>query len=246
MNSIKIRLANFFSQFIFNKIIVCSDELKLWTHSTHKIKNTKLKVMYNCVNLSKFKPKRDKQLAKYLGIPTVLPKYTFITVGSLGEGVNKRMDIGIKAIEKLRARNIDAGLVICGDGKNRIKLEHLSADLKISDSVIFLGNRRDVHNIMPHCYAYVHSAPYEPFGIVCIEAMACGLPVILPDSGGIQRIITDKKEGFIYQSLNEQALAEKMISLINGDYTTLAINAQIKVREYGVTNYVKNLYSLYE
>ena len=74
MNSSKMRLANFFSQFIFNKIIVCSDELKQWVVKTHKIKSSKLKVIYNCVDLSKFKPIQDKRLNKYLGISNSLPK----------------------------------------------------------------------------------------------------------------------------------------------------------------------------
>ncbi|PHR13026.1 MAG: hypothetical protein COA40_05770 [Aequorivita sp.] len=246
MNSLKMRLANFFTQFFFNKIIVCSDELKEWVVKTHKIKSSKLKVMYNCVDLSKFKPIQNKRLVIYLEISTTLPKYTFITVGSMGEGVNKRIDISIKAIKVLRDKGLDVGMVICGDGKNRNKLEQLSEDLDISNSILILGNRKDVHNIMPHCYAYIHSAPYEPFGIVCIEAMASGLPVIIPNSGGIQKIITDKKEGFIYQSLSEQALAAKVELLIASDYSKFATNALIKVQEYGVTPYVKTLYSLYE
>ena len=164
----------------------------------------------------------------------------------MGEGVNKRIDISIKAIKELRDKGLDVGLVICGDGKNRNKLEQLSEDLDISNSILFLGNRRDVHKIMPYCYAYMHSAPYEPFGIVCIEAMASGLPVILPNSGGIQKIITDKIEGFIYKALDEQALAEKVEMLMGSDYNKFSTNALIKVQDYGVTPYVKNLYSLYE
>jgi glycosyltransferase involved in cell wall biosynthesis len=60
LNSFKFRILNFFSQFFFQNIIVCSVQLKEWAHITHKISNSKLKVMYNCVDLSKFKPVEKK------------------------------------------------------------------------------------------------------------------------------------------------------------------------------------------
>ncbi|WP_019037081.1 glycosyltransferase family 4 protein [Psychroflexus tropicus] len=247
MNSLKMRFLNYFSQFIFKKIIVCSDELKQWVINAHKVSASKLKVMYNCVDLFKFKPESDKDLKKYLNLQKKLPNYMFITVGSMGEGVNKRIDVSIKAIAELREKNIDAGLVICGDGKNRQKLEKLTTELWIENSILFLGNRNDVHHIMPHCYAYVHSAPYEPFGIVCIEAMASGLPVILPNSGGIQRIITNSIEGYIYEALNHSKLAKKAELLINSDdYNLFSKNALDKVSEYSVENYTNKLYRLYE
>ena len=247
MNSHKMRILNYFSQFIFKKIIVCSDELKQWVMDTRKVNASKLKVMYNCVDLSKFKPESDKDLKKYLNLEEKLPNYMFITVGSMGEGVNKRIDVSIKAIAELREKNTDAGLVICGDGKNRQKLEKLTTELGIKNSIFFLGNRNDVHQIMPHCYAYMHSAPYEPFGIVCIEAMASGLPVILPDSGGIQRIINNSIEGYIYETLKSNKLAQKAELLINSDdYDVFSKKALDKVSEYSVKNYTKELYRLYE
>lgn len=247
MNSLKMRITNFLSQFIFKIIIVCSDELKEWVVKTHKINPSKIKVMYNCVDLKKFQPATSKNLSHYLNFKNEPPEFTFITVGSMGEGVNKRIDISINAIAKLNEYKIDAGLVICGDGKNRNKLENLAEKLGISDSIYFLGNRNDVHKIMPHCYAYLHSAPYEPFGIVCIEAMASGLPVILPNSGGIQKIISDGKEGFIYEALNYNSLEEKVNKLISSNnYEIYSKNALEKVKIYSVENYVSELYKLYE
>lgn len=245
LNSIFFRITNFFSQFIFNKIIVCSDELKVWTNKTHYIANAKLKVMYNCVDLVKFKPIDAKNLEEILD--KKLPKFNFITVGTLGKGVNKRVDVSIKATAILKEKGYDVGLIICGDGEQRQDLERLSIVLGIESEVHFLGMRNDIPQILPHAYAFVHAAPYEPFGIVCIEAMACGLPAIVPNSGGIQKIVSDGIDGYVYEHLNDKELAIKMENLLlNESYENMVYSALQKVKKYDVKLYVEELYNLYE
>jgi glycosyltransferase involved in cell wall biosynthesis len=244
LNSFKFRITNFFSQFFFQDIIVCSDQLKEWTNKTHRIFNSKLKVMYNCVDLSKYRPIENKNLESFINIP---PKYPFITVGTLGKGVNKRIDISIEAISVLKNKGYDVGLIICGDGDQRVVLENLAVKLKVASKIFFLGMRSDVANILPNCYAFVHAAPYEPFGIVCIEAMACGLPAIVPNSGGIQNIVSNNIDGYVYEKLNKNKMAEKMEIMINNkNYNDLSNQAILKVKNYDVKNYVNSLYKLYD
>lgn len=244
LNSIFFRITNFFSQFIFHKIIVCSDELKSWTNKTHYIANSKLKVMYNCVDLAKFKPVETKNLEKIL--EKKLPKFNFISVGTLGKGVNKRVDVSIKATAILSKKGHDIGLIVCGDGEQRQELEKLALNLGIDKRVQFLGMRNDVPKILPHAFAFVHAAPYEPFGIVCIEALASGLPAIVPNSGGIQKIVSNEVDGYVYEHLNENELAIKMETLLlNNSYDNMVKSALEKVKKYDVKLYVEELYKLY-
>ena len=244
LNSIFFKITNFFSQFIFDTIIVCSEELKIWTNKTHHIANTKLKVMYNCIDLVKFKPVESKQLEKVLD--KKLPKFNFITVGTLGKGVNKRVDVSIKATAILKEKGFDVGLIVCGDGEQKQDLEKLAIDLGIESQVQFLGMRNDIPKILPHAFAFVHAAPYEPFGIVCIEAMASGLPAIVPNSGGIQKIVSDGVDGYVYEHLDENQLAIKMETLLlNNSYSIMVECALEKIKKYDVKLYVEELYKLY-
>lgn len=244
LNSIFFRLTNFFSQFIFDKIIVCSDELKIWTKKTHHISNSNLKVMYNCVDLTKFKPVEIKNIEKVLEKKT--PKFNFITVGTLGKGVNKRVDISVKATAILKEKGYDVGLIVCGDGEQKQDLKNLAISIGVESEVQFLGMRNDIPQILPHAFAFVHAAPYEPFGIVCIEAMACGLPAIVPNSGGIQKIVSDAVDGYVYEHLNENQLAIKMETLLlNDSYNIMVESALEKVKKYDVKLYVEELYKLY-
>ena len=200
--------------------------------------------MYNCVDLAKFKPVETKNVEKIL--EKKLPKFNFITIGTLGKGVNKRVDISIKAIAILKEKGYDIGLIVCGDGEQKEDLKKLTIDLEVESKVQFLGMRNDIPKILPHAFAFVHAAPYEPFGIVCIEAMACGLPAIVPNSGGIQNIVSDKVDGYIYEHLNEKELAFKMETLLlNSSYDNMVKSALEKVKRYDVKLYVEELYKLY-
>jgi L-malate glycosyltransferase len=218
--------------------------LKIWTNKTHHIANAKLKVMYNCIDIVKFKPVAVKNLEKVLD--KKLPKFNFITVGTLGKGVNKRVDVSIKSTAILKEKGFDVGLIVCGDGEQKQNLEKLAIDLGIESQVQFLGMRNDIPQILPHAFAFVHAAPYEPFGIVCIEAMASGLPAIVPNSGGIQKIVSDGVDGYVYEHLDENQLAIKMETLLlNNSYSIMVESALEKIKKYDVKLYVEELYKLY-
>ncbi len=210
-NTLKFRFFNFISQFMFNKIIVCSETHKKWTHKTHKIKNSKIEVYHNCVDIKKFDLTNNLMNSTYEK-PEV--DFLFIAVGTLGKGVNKRMDINIKAIANVHKEGYKVGLVICGDGEQRVELQQLIEKLNMEAYIKLLGNRPDVKDILADCDGFCHAAPYEPFGIVAIEALAMGLPVILPNSGGIKEVLVDKEGGHLYESLNEYDLAVKMLTFV--------------------------------
>lgn len=244
MNSIKFRLANFVAQLFANHIIVCSKALKRWVVRTHHISPQKLKVIHNCVNTKKFTPSNEKPRESSWPKAQTL----FCAVGTLGSGVNKRMDICIKAISLARKKGADVGLLICGDGDQRQKLESLVNSLNVEDHVKFLGMRSDINIILASCDAFCHSAPFEPFGIVCLEAMASSIPVIIPDSGGMPEIITMDYNGFIYRSLSYHELASCMIELsLNQESAALmAKNALDTVRHrFCVEKYVDRVEAYY-
>ena len=245
LKSFPARIANFISQFYFRSIIVCSSSLKEWVQKTHKISGAKLHVLHNCVDLNKFTTIPAKNLNDIIKINQ--KGFNFISVGTLGKGVNKRVDISIKALQLLKKKGITANLIICGDGEQRKDLELLSHRLGIKNQVYFLGLRDDVEKILPHCDAFVHAAPYEPFGIVCLEAMACGLPVIIPNSGGIAEIITDRKDGLSYEALNPEKLAKKMYRLVSDTdlYNHIKRNELQCVKKYSVSKYVETLYNTF-
>jgi 1,4-alpha-glucan branching enzyme len=244
MKSWKFRLANFFAQSLAHRIVVCSEALADWAHRTHGISRSRLLVMHNCVDLARFS--KNGPRAQDIGFPKGTT--VFCAVGTLGRGVNKRVDVCIRALAAARSAGAEAALVICGDGEQRSELEKLSHSLGIVSHVLFLGNRSDVPHVLRACDVFCHAAPFEPFGIVAIEAMAVGLPVVVPDSGGIRETVEHGVNGLLYPALNHQALGQIMATFAREAALreSMGMAGSKIVRErFSVQGYVSDLYRTY-
>lgn len=138
--------------------------------------------------------------------------FQFLNVGLLTE--NKGHIDLIRAFARQFAGNADVELRIGGDGPIRSKLERLTADLGVNDKVVFLGmlSRDEVRKEMQACDAFVLSSHYETFGIVLIEALACGKPVVATHCGGPECIVHDGN-GLLVPVHDEIALGNAMSTL---------------------------------
>jgi glycosyltransferase involved in cell wall biosynthesis len=210
--SLPFRSANFVLQLAAQRIVVCSQALADWAHQTHRIARKRLWVLHNCVDVSRFTARTTGgACGPRWGFG---PNATvFVAAGSLGHGVNKRTDVCLRGLASARRRGQDVALVIAGDGPQRQELEQLANELGIAPFVRFLGIRSDVPEVMRGCDAFCHAAPFEPFGIVCVEAMATALPVIVPDQGGMKEAVEPGQTGLIYATLDSEALGAAMAEL---------------------------------
>jgi 1,4-alpha-glucan branching enzyme len=244
MNSRTFRVANFFAQFLAHRIVVCSDALADWVHRTHGISRSRLLVMHNCVDLARFSKNGTKAKDVEFGHGTTV----FCAVGTLGRGVNKRVDVCIRALAAARLAGAKAALVICGDGEQRSELEELAQSLGVAPYVKFLGTRSDVAQVLRACHVFCHAAPFEPFGIVAIEAMAVGLPVVVPSSGGVRETVEHGVNGLLYPALNHHALSELMVTLTNEPALRERMGAaswRIAEERFSVEQYLPKLYKAY-
>ena len=244
MNSWKFRGANFIAQVFAHRIVVCSDALGDWVQRTHSVSRSKLLVLHNCVDLARFSPNGPK------AIDIVFPERTiaFCAVGTLGRGINKRVDICIRALAAARSAGAKVGLVICGDGEQRPELQDLAFSLGVASHVRFLGNRSDVASVLRACDVFCHAAPWEPFGIVALEAMAVGLPIVVPNAGGIREILGSGDAGLLYPALDDRALSQAMVMLAHDSGLRKSMKAagrRIVEEKFSVQRYLSDLYRAY-
>ncbi len=247
LNSWKFRLANRVGQRHADRIVVCSEALGDWNRRTHGIAASRLVVMHNCVDLTRFRPRASDSRARAFDLP--VDSTRFVAVGTLGVGVDKRTDVSIRALAYARANAADVALIVCGDGERCAVLERLALSLGVADRVRFLGTTSNVPEVLASCDVFCHASPFEPFGIACAEAAASGLPALVPNSGGIREIVREGRTGFLYPPLDAKALAERMVQLHENPALRLRLGAAARCdaeQRFGVEDYVQRLHDLYQ
>ena len=158
-------------------------------------------------------------------------EFTFFSLAFL-EG-EKGMDTLIKAFNE-GFKNTNTRLIIGGEGSQKEELIKLTKTLGITDKVSFLGalTREEVSYNMRECDAFVLASRYETFGVVYIEALASGKPVVGTYNGGAEDIIT-KENGILVNIDNVKELSKGMIEIRDN----IKKYDSIKIRENCIARY---------
>jgi glycosyltransferase involved in cell wall biosynthesis len=157
--------------------------------------------------------------------------FKFFSCGYLEEG--KGMDYLIKAFTKA-FKGEKVTLRIGADGSLKPVLQKLIEDLNMDNQIKLLGalSREEVSKEMKACDVFALASEYETFGVVYIEALACGKPIIGTDNGGAEDIIREDN-GIIAKKKDVEALAKALIK-IKDNYGTYDKN---KIREKTIFSY---------
>jgi alpha-1,6-mannosyltransferase len=140
------------------------------------------------------------------------PDSASVVVGVGRFAVEKRWDIVLDAFERLTAHR-QAVLVLFGDGPERKALEERASRLQHVHFAGFETNRERLASALASADLLVHGCPYETFGLGVAEAVACGVPVVVPDQGGACESV-DPSTSVVYASLQSDACAAAMESLL--------------------------------
>ncbi len=173
--------------------------------------------------------------------------FIFLTVAFLTP--NKGIDVLLKAFAAKFRGNPEVRLEIGGDGKQRAELERLSRELGISSQVTFLGqlSRAQVREAMCRSNVFVLPSYYETFGVVLIEAMSAGLPLIATRSGGPEDIVTPDV-GFLVKPGDVDSISKTLFN-IKKYYDKWALKThsirEVAVRRFGKRAVVSKLLSRY-
>jgi glycosyltransferase involved in cell wall biosynthesis len=185
---------------------------------------SKTRLSWNSVDINKFSAKENttfKEENRLEDKPIVL------FVGNL----IKRKNVE-SLLEAKKIANSDYYLVIVGDGPLFKKLNNKVEEENIRD-VIFTGARDDVENIIPSCDVLVLPSFSESFGLVLIEALACGKPVIGSNVGGITEII-NKNVGLLVNPNKISSIASAIDEVINDEELrmVLSLNARNRALDF--------------
>ena len=172
-----------------SKVVFVSEHLKDHLGSRLRLAESQCAMIPNGVDIEVFHPRRDRSLRSELALADDV-----ILVGAIGNvRAPKAYDVLLRAARILLDRSQRFHFIIAGDFANDLgrELIELCRRLGIEQQLSFLGLRTDVARILNNLDAFVLSSRTEGFSIACIEAMACGIPVIATRSGGPEEILED-------------------------------------------------------
>ncbi len=107
----------------------------------------------------------------------------------------KRATDVVKIFHRLRQEGLAVKLLLVGDGPDRAPTEHLARELGVYDDVRFLGKQEPVEEILSIADVFVMPSGSETFGLAALEAMACHVPVLCSDIGGLPELIGESEAG---------------------------------------------------
>ncbi len=108
----------------------------------------------------------------------------------------KRVDRALEVFRLIRQR-VRARFALVGDGPVRAEIEQLVNEAGLQDDVIFLGERQDLVGLLSSADLFLLPSAQESFGLAALEAMACEVPVVASNVGGLPEIIEDGVTGFV-------------------------------------------------
>jgi N-acetyl-alpha-D-glucosaminyl L-malate synthase BshA len=173
-----------------NGISAVSDYLRERTVEVFGVAN-EIRVIKNFVNCDRYKPdERKAGAAQYApaGEKLLLHLSNF-------RPVKRALDC-VRILAEVR-KSTPAHLLMAGDGPDRGPAEHLARDLKVEKHVSFLGKQSHVERLIPLAHVLLMPSELESFGLVALEAMACGVVPVATNVGGVAELITDREDGFL-------------------------------------------------
>jgi D-inositol-3-phosphate glycosyltransferase len=211
------------------------------------------------VDTTFFQPQQQAAARAHLGLPE--GKHLLLWVGRMEP--LKGGDALIEAVARLRiwqpelARQVQV-LMVGGEpadqperwNSEQHRLASLCAELEVSDAVLFLGAQP--HSSLPAFYAaadaLVMPSHYESFGMVALEAMACGTPVVASAVGGLSVLIEDEVNGLLVPPADPDRLAARLIDLLTNkaQAAALAQAARQHAERYAWSRIAKDLCTLYQ
>ena len=204
------------------------------------------RVVYPCVDLEKFNVKTlesPSQLKVQLNFPA--DRRVIGIVGRLQRW--KGMHVVIEAMPQILQQHPDVYCVIVG-GEHSLEADYLPAverlieALNLAEHVTITGFQTNIPEWMQAIDIMIHASDNEPFGLVVIEAMALGKPLVASASGGPTEIITDEVNGLLSPFGDVDALAKAVVRYLDdpGLADCLGKAAQVRAQDFSAQNYVRN------
>jgi N-acetyl-alpha-D-glucosaminyl L-malate synthase BshA len=231
-------------EFSINKsdgVTAVSQSLKDQTNEYFDI-DKDIKVIYNFIDFNRFK-KSDKDHFK----KAIAPNGEKILMHTSNFRKVKRVDDVMRVFQKIQQK-VPSKLLLVGDGPERQGLEELCRKMGLCEDVRFLGKQDAIEELLAVGDLFLMPSESESFGLAALEAMACEMPVISSNAGGLPEVNEHGKTGFLSPVGGVDDMAHHAITLLENEsmLANFRANALNQAKRFSLENILPQYEAYYE
>jgi len=191
-------------------VTAVSESLKRDTLNNFHIQKN-IHVIPNFIDFSRFTKQKKEHFKK-----AIAPLNEKILVHTSNFRKVKRVEDVVKVFA-LIADKIPSKLLLIGDGPERTNIELLCRETGVCDRITFLGKQEQIEEILSVCDLFLLTSETESFGLAALEAMACEVPVISTNTGGIPEVNIEGVTGFLSEVGDIESMAKNALHILSDD-----------------------------
>ena len=221
-------------------VTAVSDSLRTETYEFFPIERD-IKVIPNFINLEKFQRQKKEHFRL-----AISPNNEKLIVHTSNFRSVKRVEDVIRIFSMVN-KEIPSKLLLVGDGPDRPRMEKLCRELGICNDVRFLGKLEAVEEVLSVADLFLMPSEKESFGLAALEAMACEVPVISTNAGGIPELNLHGITGFVSPVGDVEDMVKNALYVLDDEnLPTFKANALARAKEFDVENIVPVYESYYQ
>ncbi len=240
-----LRLADFLTKHLVTKYIVQTEVAKQELMQKLRLPAGKISIIPNAIDLTEFEFELDKEKKRAsLGLSTNNMIITCVSKLRYGKG----HEYLLEAFEEIYKEHPKVKLLIVGDGERKQELLNQTLPYSSRSSILFLGNRYDVKEILRISDIFVLPTLGEGMSNAIMEAMASNLPIVTTNIPENQELIKDKNTGIVVPIRNPLLIATAIVSLVDkeGERSLLGKNAKQHIAtKFDILATIKKVSALY-
>lgn len=231
-------------EFSINKsdgVTAVSESLRDQTYEYFKI-DRQIEVLHNFIDFKRFR-KHNKDHFKKAIAPEGEPILTHVS----NFRKVKRVDDVIRVFHQVR-QQMPAKLLLIGDGPERRNAESLCRKLELCGDIRFLGKQDAIEELLAVSDLLVMPSAKESFGLAALEAMACEVPVISTNAGGLPEVNTHGQTGFLSDVGDVDDMARNALTILRDPEMLIRFrkNALNRAKEFDISNILPKYEAYYE
>ena len=222
-------------------VTAVSKSLKQQTYDFFNVQND-IKVIYNFVDFERFKKSNKDHFKK-----AIAPNGERILIHVSNFRKVKRVDDVVRIFKKVHDK-VPSKLLLIGDGPERKSLEDLCRKVGVCKETLFLGKQDAIEELLAVADLFIMPSASESFGLAALEAMACEVPVISSNVGGIPEVNLQGETGFLSDMGNVDEMASYAIRLLKNENMLQQFrkNALENAKKYDIQHILPQYENYYE